>query len=282
MTYREAYTYIRSRLEDAGIESVVFETRCILEELLGITRLTLAATPDKQLTTAEQDTIKAAVENRANGTPLQYIIGKWTFMDRDFFVGEGVLIPRDDTEVAVRACLDNIPEQCSGNIIDLCSGSGIIAVTIACERKNTNVTALELQDRAFEYLQKNIALNGADNASAVQGDIFTAFENYPDGFFDLIVSNPPYIETDVIPTLQKEVQREPKEALDGGADGLEFYRCIAGHWLRKLKSGGLIVLEIGETQAQEVSQLLEDNKVCDINIIKDIQGLDRVVFGTRK
>ena len=226
--------------------------------------------------------IEEAVKKRREGYPLQYIIGKWSFMGNDFIVGEGVLIPRDDTEVAVNECFSAVKNIRRAKILDLCSGSGIIAVTLAKLLPDAEITALELEDRAFGFLEKNIILNKADNVRALKGDIFRAFSCIEDKSFDAIISNPPYIKSGEISALQKEVGFEPVSALDGGEDGLDFYRCIAENWLSKLKNGGSITLEIGEEQAEDVTGLLSEKCISDIRTVKDIQGLDRVIFGTQK
>ena len=230
----------------------------------------------------ERMLIEEAVKKRREGYPLQYIIGKWSFMGNDFIVGEGVLIPRDDTEVAVNECFSAVKNIRRAKILDLCSGSGIIAVTLAKLLPDAEITALELEDRAFGFLEKNILLNKADNVRALKGDIFRAFSCIEDKSFDAIISNPPYIKRGEISALQKEVGFEPVSALDGGEDGLDFYRCIAENWLSKLKNGGSITLEIGEEQAEDVTGLLSEKCISDIRTVKDIQGLDRVIFGTQK
>ena len=208
---------------------------------------------------------------------MQYATGKAYFMGREYFVGEGVLIPRDDTEVAVNECMKCMTGH--ERVIDLCSGSGIIAVTLAKEFPKAEIYAVELENRAFAYLEKNVKYHGA-NVNLVHDDIFN--ENCVEGEFDVIISNPPYICRNIIPDLQSEVRYEPKTALDGGDDGLDFYRCIADKWLKKLKQGGKIILEIGEEQAESVSNLLKVQGITKISVVKDIQDLDRVVFGTMK
>ena len=190
---------------------------------------------------------------------------------------QGVLIPRDDTEVAVNECMKCMTGH--ERVIDLCSGSGIIAITLAKEFPQAEIYAVELENRAFAYLEKNVKYHSAD-VNLVHDSIFN--EKCVEGEFDVIISNPPYICRNVIPTLQREVQYEPETALDGGNDGLDFYRCIAHKWLKKLKQGSKIILEIGEEQAESVSELLKMQGIIQISVVKDIQNLDRVVFGTMK
>ena len=275
MTYQELYRYARDAVS-------VSEARCLFEELLGIDRMALVEKGSLKAGKDERMLIEEAVKKRREGYPLQYIIGKWSFMGNDFIVGEGVLIPRDDTEVAVNECFSAVKNIRRAKILDLCSGSGIIAVTLAKLLPDAEITALELEDRAFGFLEKNILLNKADNVRALKGDIFRAFSCIEDKSFDAIISNPPYIKSGEISALQKEVGFEPVSALDGGEDGLDFYRCIAENWLSKLKNGGSITLEIGEEQAEDVTGLLSEKCISDIRTVKDIQGLDRVIFGTQK
>ena len=275
MTYQELYRYARDAVS-------VSEARCLFEELLGIDRMALVEKGSLKAGKDERMLIEEAVKKRREGYPLQYIIGKWSFMGNDFIVGEGVLIPRDDTEVAVNECFSAVKNIRRAKILDLCSGSGIIAVTLAKLLPDAEITALELEDRAFGFLEKNILLNKADNVRALKGDIFRAFSCIEDKSFDAIISNPPYIKRGEISALQKEVGFEPVSALDGGEDGLDFYRCIAENWLSKLKNGGSITLEIGEEQAEDVTGLLSEKCISDIRTVKDIQCLDRVIIGTKK
>lgn len=281
MTFSELYSYSKNILLQSGNDSGSFDSLCLMKKFFDIDRLSLSIrkdeTPDKHL----EDEFLSAVKKRASGYPLQYILGKWDFMDSEFYVGEGVLIPRDDTEVVVNACIGALKNTDRSVVIDLCSGSGAIAVTVAKAYPDSTVYALELSDKAFSYLEKNIEHNNIKNIITIKDDIFTSYDKFSDGFFDAIISNPPYIQTDVIKTLQTEVQSEPVTALDGGSDGLDFYRVISEKWTSKLKVGGTLSLEIGEEQGIAVSALLKDNKISDIEVIKDIQNLDRVIFGTK-
>ncbi len=283
MTIREAYSMTVKRLSAKdGDHAARSEARCLFEELFGLTRLKMYEQASRELSEEDEKKLLDAVEKRIQGVPLQYITGSWSFMGRNYLVGEGVLIPRDDTETAVVTFLERIKGRNVSRIADLCSGSGIIAITLAARLPLCSVTAIEKEEAAFAYLEKNISLNGAENVVPVRGDIFVCHKDIEDGSLDAIVSNPPYISTAELAELQTEVRFEPETALDGGEDGLDFYRCIAGKWLAKLKNGGIIVLEAGESQAEAVSSLLKSNGVDDIRVTKDIQGLDRVISGTKK
>lgn len=281
MTYNELYRAAKSRLQLSGIDDPQFEAHCMFSELLSMDRLRLVSDGDKTVPDHEVNTLLYAAEKRTSGYPLQYILGKWSFMGRDYYVGEGVLIPRDDTEVAVMTCYEAVKALPSARIIDLCSGSGIIAITLSWLLEGADITAVELSDTAFSFLERNITLNGCKNVRPVKGDIFSYYNNIDDLSLDAVISNPPYIRRDVIPALQREVQYEPMKALDGGTDGLDFYRCIAKFWMPKLRAGGTVTLEIGEEQAKDVISLLEANGIGSIMVVKDIQGLDRVIFGTK-
>lgn len=275
MTVREAFWLARQQVGSA-------ETRILFIELFHWRHTELFEHLYDTLSSAQETLFLRVLRQRAEGIPLQYILGHWTFMDREYTVGAGVLIPRDDTEVAVRQALSFLETLAAPKVMDLCAGSGIIALTMAQECPEASVTAIEKEPAALTYLYQNVKRHHADNVTVIQGDIFDCHVQIEDASLDLLVSNPPYIRTDVLPTLQKEVQFEPMTALDGGQDGLQFYRCIAEHWTRKLKPGGGIVLEIGEEQAQAVTDLLSKHDITDIQTLQDIQELDRVIFGTKK
>lgn len=235
----------------------------------------------KELTDNEENKVKDILFKRINGYPLQYILGKWTFMGRDFSVGEGVLIPRDDTEVVVLSVIPYLEQNKNLRIIDLCSGSGIIAVTLKCMFPKCEVHALELSEKAMPYLKRNIE-SLAPDVILHQGDLNLLCECFEDNYFDLVISNPPYIQSEVIPTLQTEVKREPKMALDGGTDGLDFYRSITQKWSNKLKSGGMMAFELGEGQFDMVKAMMKEKGFENISEYKDLGNIQRAINGTLK
>lgn len=235
----------------------------------------------KELTDNEENKVKDILFKRINGYPLQYILGKWTFMGRDFSVGEGVLIPRDDTEVVVLSVIPYLEQNKNLRIIDLCSGSGIIAVTLKCMFPKCEVHALELSEKALPYLKRNIE-SLAPDVILHQGDLNLLCECFEDNYFDLVISNPPYIQSEVIPTLQTEVKREPKMALDGGTDGLDFYRSITQKWSNKLKPGGMMAFELGEGQFDMVKAMMKEKGFENINEFKDLGNIQRAINGTLK
>ncbi len=277
MTYDEIIRTAVKALEYSGNESPEYEVRELTKHFFGVSRRDLYAVRNKQADSKTENAFFEAVRKRSEGYPLQYILGSWTFMDCELEVGEGVLIPRDDTEVCVRAFREMLNVS-SPVIIDLCSGSGAIAVSLARSYPDAEIFAAELSDDAFTYLERNVRSNGAEAiVRTLKGDISELYQQFEDGFFDGIISNPPYIRTEELPHLQKEVQCEPVMALDGGTDGLMFYRIICEKWLPKLKKGGIVSFETGEDQGAQVCSLLEKSGAANVRIVKDISGLDRTV-----
>lgn len=281
-TLSEIYRKGAKILENAGVEDSSYDSLCLMEHFFGVNRTDLIVNGDKCAERSKCEKFFSAAEQRAAGKPLQYILGKWCFMGLDLYVGEGVLIPRDDTEVVAEAALEYIKKFKQPKVIDLCSGSGAIALTLAKYVPESEVTALELSDSAIEYLRKNINYNKADNVTVVKGDVAFASDIFDDGEFDLIVSNPPYIESNEIDVLQRELQFEPRMALDGGADGLYFYRIITEKWAGKVKVGGMLAYEIGEDQYEAVSGILKANGFKDICYKLDLQGYIRTVSGIKE
>lgn len=279
MTVGEAYRKTKDILTEAGFEAPAFEALCLTEKVFGFNRLALITKGEETVASEEKLAVLAELtKKRLNHEPLQYLLGKWSFMGIDLLVGEGVLVPRDDTEVVTSLCIDYLSCKESPNVIDLCAGSG--AISLALEKyANCKVTAVELSDKAFSYLTQNIKLNNSA-VKAQNGDIFECHKDIADNSLDLIVSNPPYIKTADIASLQKEVQHEPAMALDGGESGLDFYRRIVPLWKSKLKAGGALAFELGEGQYDEVSRILADNGFGGITESIDFGGIQRAIIGT--
>ena len=267
----------RNTLESGGIENAGFEAEQLLRGV-GVDKITLLSEPNAEVSADISAAIRAHTERRLAGEPLQYILGEWEFYGLPFKVGEGVLIPRQDTETPVDVCLKFLKdrERDDRKTLDLCAGSGCIGITLA-KLADADVTCVELSERAFGYLRENIALNGV-RVNAVLGDALN--EETVQGEFSLIVSNPPYLTDGDIKVLQKEVMFEPKTALYGGADGLDFYRQILGVYPKRLKSGGMIAVEIGMGQESAVGELFRENGI-EPRFEKDMRGIYRAVYGTK-
>lgn len=272
---KDLYLKIRGILSEAGIEAPELEARLLIEGVTGMNRASQIANSNSEISGEIQEKLISMAQKRAEHLPLQYILGKWSFMGFEFKVGEGVLIPRDDTEVLVGLCLDYLKNSNGKTALDLCAGSGAISVALD-KLANADVTAVELSDKAYNFLLENI--KGTD-IKPHKGDIFECYRDFEAKSFDLIASNPPYIKTDEIEALQTEVGYEPKTALDGGADGLDFYRAIARRWTPLLKSGGAMAFELGEGQAEYVGGLMADHGYINIKTAKDLGGTDRAIIG---
>lgn len=268
---------LKYRLKEilAEIEDCEFETEQLLTHFLGCTPAQLLLNGERQIENTQE--IIEAAKKRADRYPLQYILGEWEFYSLPFYLTEDTLIPRADTELLVDSALEYIGTKEGLNIIDLCSGSGCIAVSIAANTKNCNITAVEKYPDAAKVLKENVLRNKVEINLKI-ADVLT--ESF--GSYDLIVSNPPYIKSEVIKGLQSEVLCEPRVALDGGNDGLMFYRAIIEKWVPLLKPNGAVVVEIGYDQADEVSQLFSTAGLENITVKKDINGNYRAIIGTAK
>lgn len=276
----EIYRKSESILEESGTADSGFDAKCIIEDVLEKSFAQLTAS-DICVCESDERRIYDMVNRRSSGYPLQYILGEWEFYGLPFRVGEGVLIPRPDTETLVETALEYCKSHENPKIADLCAGSGCIAVAVEKNTVNSQIYAVELSDKAYSYLEKNISLNNS-SVKAVKGDVLC--KNTADGFheLDIIVSNPPYLTENDMKNLQKEVSYEPQSALYGKtADGLEFYRIIPEVWKKSLKTGGMIAFEIGAGQERDVSEILENSGFSDIRTYSDLSGITRVVSGRK-
>lgn len=210
------------------------------------------------------------IERRINNVPFAYIIGHQEFMKLDFLVNENVLIPRSDTEILVEEVLKYRKQK----ILDMCTGSGCIAISLAYYLEDANVSAVDISIDALEIAKKNAIINDV-NINFIESDLFSNINEK----YEVIVSNPPYIKKSVIKTLQDEVQKEPILALDGGESGIEFYERIIPEAKNFLCENGILALEIGYDQATCVKKLMEENNYNNIKIVKDLDQNDRVVIG---
>ena len=257
-----------------------FEAELIVMSAVGINRTQLVLDSRRDVTEEQRERVSEMVKRRQSGEPLQYILGECEFMSLDFYVESGVLIPRSDTETLVEAVIEKTDENKNMKILDICTGSGCIGISTAHFRSSAYVDLIDISDKAIEIAKKNIVRNNVQSRVKVQK--MDILNEYPSEKYDIVVSNPPYIETEVIDTLQTEVKNhEPRLALDGGEDGLIFYRRITEIAPEILKKGGMLAFEIGYNQGKAVSALMEKN-FCVVRIIQDFSKNDRVVTGILK
>ena len=275
MNYREAFETGKGTLAAAGIEEAELDARLLLEEICGTDRNTLLVHGGREVTEEERAQYKEMLEKRSAHIPLQQIIGRQSFMGLDFYVDENVLIPRQDTELLVEEALQELHDGM--RILDLCTGSGCILLSLLKYSNDCEGIGADISEDALKVAERNRVQLGLENAAFVKSDLFEAVE----GKFDMLVSNPPYICSDVIDTLMPEVrEHEPRLALDGSADGLRFYRRILADCGAYLKPGGMLFFEIGYDQGEAVKRLMEENGFLEVEVKKDYGGLDRVVLGT--
>lgn len=281
MTARELYMQAKMQLAEAGIDTPGFDAAVLMERFLGLDRPALAVHGDEIPAAEKRREFLEAVAQRAARRPLQYILGSWPFMSLDLRVGEGVLVPRVDTAVLVEALAARLEGAVRG--LDLCAGSGAVGLGLCTLVPGAEVVCVELDEAAKRFLDENIASYPAYHCRAVTGDVLAGPQSgaFP-GELDFIASNPPYIAASEIPTLQPEVRREPSLALNGGEDGLVFYRAILEKWTPLLRQGGVLGVEIGETQAQAVRGLFAQHGFTDITVHKDLAGLDRAIIAVRE
>ena len=275
MVIRQAAQLISDMLEGVT-DDAYFEARQIVNEISG------GKMPFEEISEAQLAECEDKAKRRKTGEPLQYILGNWDFYGRKYFVGEGVLIPRPETELLCDIAIEHL-KNTDGTAVDLCSGSGCIAVTTALEA-NVGTVGIEISGKAYGYFLKNIAENKAEKlVTAINGDIFDKdiLRQFPDDSLSAVLSNPPYISSADMKALQKEVTFEPELALFGGEDGLDFYRRLVPMWAVKLKSGGLFAVEIGEEQGQAVSDIFKKAGLTP-QIVTDYSGHNRIVSAVKQ
>ena len=257
----------------------------ILEFLLNVDRSYLYTHGDRVVSDEIVDKYVYFIEKRKIGYPLSYLLKEKDFYDLSFYIDEGVLVPRPDTEILVDWIINTAIEKYQNrpiNIVDLGTGSGCIGITLAYHLKNAVIYAVDLDNKALEVTEKNILRYKLNNRVVLcNGDMFDGIKSLQlEGKVDIIVSNPPYIPSQVIEGLQVEVRKyEPRKALDGGSDGLDFYRRIIPESKTYLNKSGILAFEIGYSQGEIVKRLFIEEGFCNVEIIKDLQGLDRVVVG---
>ena len=277
MTYRQILDEAITILSDAGIDEASNDAWVLFENVFRMNRTRYFMS---SLDTVPEQAVQeymALVKRRETREPLQYITGKAYFMGLEFNVNESVLIPRFDTEILVEEALKHV--DANSEVLDVCTGSGCIAISIGVLGSVKSVQAVDISQEALSVADINIQHNNASNVSLIHSDMFANVH----GEFDMIVSNPPYIRTAEVEVLMPEVvMHEPRIAVDGYEDGLHFYRILAEESGHFLKNNGWLIMEIGYDQAEDVTKLLQSNNFTDIKVIRDLAGLDRVVCGRRK
>jgi release factor glutamine methyltransferase len=289
MRLLEAIKSASESLEKAGIADSLEEAELLVLHAAGLERLrAYIDNPETDRKTSGR--ISRLIKRRALGEPVQYIIGKVEFLGLDIRVGKGVLIPRPETELlaeeAIKAVSTQqsacnkknslIKHQTSRSFLDLCTGSGCIALVLAKEFPDALVYATDISQRALKYAKENAGINGIKNITFLKGSLFEPLKKHLK--FDLITANPPYIKKLDIPGLQREVRDwEPINALDGGPDGLDFYRQIFAPAPEYLRENGSILVELGFGQSEAVEEIAENNGFRNITVLKDFAGIDRIL-----
>lgn len=273
MKYQEIYEWGALQLKEADISEALLDARLLLEEICGTDRNYLLVHGSEPVSEENYDRYVNYISRRKSHVPLQQIVGYQEFMGMKFAVNPDVLIPRQDTEILVEEVMRYLHDGM--RILDMCTGSGCIVLSLLRYSNDCIGTGCDISEAALETARANAKALSLE-ASFVQGDLF---ENIHEKY-DFIVSNPPYIPTDVIPGLMEEVRKyEPLNALDGGKDGLSFYRRIIGNAGDHLYPGGMLFFEIGSEQAEGVSGLMKESGYEKVAVCKDFAGLDRVVYG---
>lgn len=278
MTLRQAYEEGIERLKEAGIEEAGLDAWYLLEYVTGINRATYFADSNQEMKDSHRATYQALISERETRIPLQHLTGVQEFMGLEFRVNEHVLIPRQDTEILVETALEKINTKKPLRVLDMCTGSGCILLSVlSYGRKKCEITGVgvDVSDKALQVAKEN-ARNLQVDAEWIESDLFSGVSEK----FDMILSNPPYIPSAVIKTLQPEVrEHDPLLALDGKEDGLYFYRKIIEESRNYLQPGGWLIFEIGAEQGEAVSSYLKQNGFVQVVVKKDLTGLDRVVCG---
>ena len=275
MTIKQAITKGMIMLKSNNVESPKLKARLLLQYVLDKPRQYIIVYDNKEIDKQQQWQYFVNIEKLTKGVPLQHITHRQEFMKMDFFVDENVLIPRPDTEILVEEVIKIAQKYNSPRILDLCTGSGAIAISLKKFIPNADIIAVDISEKALEIAKRNAEKLEA-KINFVKSDLFDKLDNKK---FDIIVSNPPYIRKDEIKKVSEEVQKEPKIALNGGEDGLDFYRIITEQAINYLKTGSFLCFEIGYNQKNDVIKIIEDeqnykNTYCK----KDLYGNDRIII----
>lgn len=285
MNYKEIYLWGKEELEEAGVPEFDLDARLLLEHICHTNRNTLLVHGDRLVSEDEKNGYRDAIAKRSSRIPLQHITGVQEFMGLEFKVNQHVLCPRQDTECLVEEVMRHLHD--GNRILDMCTGSGCILLSLLHYSNHCSGIGADISIKALEVAKENGAAIATmkrpnpwdeNTVQFMQSDLFS---EVPKEKFDIIVSNPPYIASDVIPTLMEEVrEHEPMQALDGMEDGLFFYRRIVEESRNYLTKEGMLFFEIGHDQGQAVSKMMEKAGFKDVTVVKDFAGLDRVVYGS--
>lgn len=278
-SHSQLYRQLKSLLAEKEPDNAANEAVWLFMHLFGHGRDWLLTHGEQPVNPALAEQALTLARRRAAGEPLQYLLGRWEFYGLELAVGPGVLIPRPETELLVDLGLAYLKDIPSPALLDLCSGSGCIPLALGHTRPDAHVWGVELYPQAMDYFTQNIALVDCQNVTPVLGDLFNLPANITDRRYHLITANPPYLTADEMVALQQEITHEPATALLGGDDGLLFYRTLPAIGAMLLLGGGMLAVEIGETQGSTVAALLEDCGYCRVEVHQDYSGHDRVVTG---
>lgn len=276
-TIEQLLDYGKEQLMKSGNEYAKYERKVLLENVLGVNYMYMLTNSDETVSADKENEYKELIKKRCEHYPLQYILGFAHFMDYTFLVDENVLIPRSDTEILVELANDLIGKdyKTEANVLDLCCGSGCIGISLKLYNDYINLYLSDISPDALKVCQKNIDKYNV-KATVNNGNLFEGIDEK----FNLIVCNPPYIESAIVDTLMPEVKDfEPRLALDGGEDGLDIYKEIITSSTSYLQDGATLMFEIGYNQGKAVSDLMKQQGFCDVQVHKDYAGMDRVVFG---
>ena len=278
-TVRRVLGWTTQHFEKLGTDSPRLTAELLLAHVLHTSRVRLYTDLDRPLEATELASYRGLIARRASGEPTSYLTGTREFYGRPFAVDPRVLVPRPETELLVEAVLQAVPRDAEARVLDLCTGSGCVGITLALERRSARVLATDASPDAVEVARANAGTLGASERFEVRlGDLFAPADG--EAPFDVVVANPPYIPRGELPALPAEVRREPQLALDGGPDGLDVVRRIAAAALGRLAPGGLLAMEIGDGQGPAVHSLLETAGYGSVRIERDLARHDRLALGT--
>ena len=289
LTLKQLYKVGTVKLAEEGIEEFSLDAWYLLEYVTGVSKAMYFAEPERAVSEENADRYIDCIRQRAAHIPLQHITGRAYFMGYEFCVDERVLVPRQDTEVLVETALTHLKDSRSPKILDMCTGSGCILLSLLMERQDASGTGVDVSEGALTVAKQNrMHLQLENRAEFVQSDLFSGdyFEKNSGNTaveYDMLISNPPYIPSGDIPGLMEEVRsHDPVLALDGKEDGLFFYREITAQAGKYLRAGGWLMYEIGCDQGESVPEIMKANDFVNVEVIQDLSGLDRVVIGQKK